>query len=72
MKPNVQVRVLSGEEQKLYLLAASQPLRDIATIMLETGMRLKEVCSIRRKNVYLEYGYVFINLIGKTMAAFDP
>lgn len=40
---NEQTRVLNGEEQKLYLLAASQPLQDIATLMLETGMRPEEV-----------------------------
>jgi hypothetical protein len=32
------MRVLTAEEKKLYLLAASQPLRDIATMMLEAGM----------------------------------
>jgi L-lactate utilization protein LutC len=36
---NEQTRVLNAEEEKLYLLAASQPLQDIATLMLETGCR---------------------------------
>jgi integrase len=43
---NQQTRVLSTDEEKLYLLAASQPLQDIATMMLETGMRPEEVCRI--------------------------
>lgn len=65
---NEQLRVLTAEEEKLYLLAASQPLRDVATMMLETGMRPEEVCRIRRENVHLEQGYVF-NPFGKTRAA---
>src|SRR5437867_6220252 len=54
--------------RSLYLLAASQPLRDIATMMLETGMRPEEVCGIRRENVHLDQGYLF-NAFGKTNAA---
>jgi integrase len=65
---NEQTRVLNVDEERLYLLGASQPLRDIATIMLETGLRPEEVCRIRRENVHLERGYVF-NPIGKTKAA---
>jgi integrase len=65
---NEQTRVLSIEEEKLYLLAASQPLQDIATIMLETGMRPEEVYRIRRENVHLAEGYV-LNPFGKTKAA---
>jgi integrase len=65
---NEQTRVLNEEEQKLYLLAASQPLQDIATLMLETGMRPEEVYRIRRENVHIEQGYLF-NPFGKTKAA---
>jgi integrase len=65
---NEQTRVLNAEEEKLYLLAASQPLQDIATIMVETGMRPEEVCRIARENVFLEQGYLF-NPYGKTKAA---
>ena len=68
IEDNEQLRVLTAEEEKLYLLAASQPLRDVATMMLETGMRPEEVCRIRRENVHLEQGYVF-NPFGKTKAA---
>ena len=49
-------------------MAASQPLQDIATIMLETGMRPEEVYRIRRENVHLDQGYLF-NPYGKTKAA---
>ena len=50
------------------LLAASQPLQDIACLMVETGMRPEEVYRIRRENVHLEQGYLF-NPYGKTKAA---
>jgi integrase len=57
-----------SNEEKSYLLAASQPLQDIAVLMLETGMRPEEVCRIRRENVHLQRGYLF-NPYGKTKAA---
>jgi integrase len=65
---NEQMRVLTVEEQRLYLLAASQPLQDIAALILETGMRPEEVYRLRRENVHLEQGYIF-NPYGKTKAA---
>jgi integrase len=65
---NEQMRVLTPDEEKAYLLVASQPLRDIATLMIETGMRPEEVCRIRRENIHLEHGYLF-NPYGKTKAA---
>src|SRR4030095_2466064 len=65
---NEQTRVLSVEEEKLYLLAASHPLQDIASLMLETGMRPEEVYRIRRENVRLDQGYLS-NPYGKTKAA---
>ena len=34
-----QMRVMSFEEQPRYLAECSQPLRDVATLMLETGMQ---------------------------------
>lgn len=65
---NDQMTVLTVEEQDKYLLAASQPLRDIATLMLETGMRPEEVYRIRKENVHLNEGYLH-NPYGKTKAA---
>jgi integrase len=65
---NEQMRVVSLEEEKLYLMAASQPLQDFATIMIDTGMRPEEVSRIERKNVFLAQGYLFIPF-GKTKAA---
>lgn len=65
---NEQTRVLSYDEQELYLKAATSMLRDIATLMLETGMRPEEVYRIRPENVHLAGGYLF-NPYGKTKAA---
>jgi integrase len=65
---NEQMRVLTYQEQTQYLSAASQPLRDIAILMLETGMRPEEVYRITRENVHIEGGYLFIPF-GKTKAA---
>ena len=53
---NEQDRILTFQEQRAYLAAASNTLEDIATIMLETGMRPEEVCRIRKVNVQLDLG----------------
>jgi integrase-like protein len=60
--------VLSYREEQLYLSEASQPLRDIATLMLETGMRPEEVYFTTAANVDLEDNFLF-NPVGKTKAA---
>ena len=65
---NEQTRVLSYEEQEKYLTAATPMLRDVATLMLETGMRPEEVYRIQPLNVHLGENYVF-NPCGKTKAA---
>lgn len=65
---NFQDRVLTFDEERLYLLACSQPVRDIAIMMLQTGMRPSEICGLRRENVFLSKGYL-VNRTGKTKAA---
>jgi integrase len=62
------MRVITFEEQAAYLLQASQPLRDIATVMLDTGMRPEEVFRIRIENVDFKQKTIF-NPFGKTKAA---
>jgi integrase len=62
---NLQMRVLSWEEESAYLAAASQPLRDVAALMLQTGMRPGEVFRLRREDVNLELGFLRIPT-GKT------
>lgn len=65
---NEQTRVVTEDEERRYLMACSQPLRDVAVIMLETGMRPEEVCRMERRHVHLNEGYYF-NPYGKTKAA---
>jgi integrase len=65
---NGQTRVLSFDEQKKYLDVATPFLRDVASLMLETGMRPEEVYRIQPENVNLPAGYLF-NPFGKTKAA---
>jgi integrase len=65
---NEQTRVLNFEEQARYLGVATPMLRDVATLMLETGMRPEEVYRIQPENVSLAGGFLF-NPNGKTKAA---
>jgi integrase len=67
---NEQNRILSYDEQRRYLAVTSATLKDIARLMLETGMRPEEVCRIQKQNVVL-YGddpYVYVPF-GKTKAS---
>ena len=65
---NEQTRVLSYQDQQRYLAAATPLLHDVATLILETGMRPEEVYKIRRENVHTAQGYLLIPN-GKTKAA---
>jgi len=65
---NEQDRVLTYDEQRKYLAAAGENLKDIASLILETGMRPEEVYRTRVENVALEQGFLF-NPHGKTKAA---
>lgn len=67
-EPLDSMRVITFEEQAAYLSKAGQPLRDIAEIMLDTGMRPEEVFRIRVENVDLKQKAIF-NPFGKTKAA---
>ncbi len=62
------MRVLAWEEERAYLAQASQPLRDIAQIILETGMRPEEVFRMEPANLSFERRTLF-NPYGKTKAA---
>ncbi len=44
---------MTFEEERKYLAAASQPLRDVATIIVEMGMRPGEVFAIQAEDVHL-------------------
>ncbi|MGA7919929.1 MAG: site-specific integrase, partial [Candidatus Acidiferrales bacterium] len=62
------MRVITFDEQQNYLAEASQPLRDIAAIMLDTGMRPEEVFRITVENIDFKQKAIF-NPFGKTEAA---
>jgi integrase len=57
--------VITHDEEKRYLLAAPQPLQDVAILMLETGMRCGEVYRVRRQDVSLDKGFLQV-VKGKT------
>jgi len=61
-----EMRILSHDEEKLFLDNAPQPLKDIAIVMLQTGMRPNEVYSIRKEDVHP--GFIFVPK-GKTRFA---
>lgn len=65
---NEQTRVITYDEQAKYLEKATPMLHDVATLMLETGMRPEEVYRIQPENVHLAENYLF-NPYGKTKAA---
>jgi integrase len=45
---------VTHEEERDYLTVARQPLRDIATVIVDTGMRPEEVFRIRWENLHLQ------------------
>lgn len=60
--------VLTEEEERLYLMACPQPLQDVATLVIETGMRPGEVCSLRRRHIQPDKGFLQVEG-GKTKAS---
>lgn len=62
------MRVVSHLEQQKYLAISHPLLRDVATLIVETGMRPEEVYTIRKENVHLSGRYLFVPK-GKTTFA---
>jgi integrase len=62
------MRIVSHEEEELYVKHAHPTLRDIVTLIIQSGMRPMEVYSLRSENVNLKTGYVFV-AEGKTKFA---
>jgi integrase len=60
--------VITTAEEAVYLMACPQPLQDVATLMIETGMRPDEVYRLRRGDLFPEKRYVQV-VVGKTTAA---
>ena len=59
---------LRFEEQAAYLAQASQPLRDIAEVILDIGLRPEEVFRVRVENIDFKQKTI-VNPFGKTKAA---
>jgi integrase len=62
------MRVLSFEEEISYFAKASQPLKDIAQVILDTGLRPEEVFRIKIEHLNFVERTIF-NPFGKTKAA---
>lgn len=65
------MRVVDFEEELKYMAKASQPLKDIAQVILDTGLRPEEVFRIRIENLDFDERTIF-NPFGKTKAARRP
>jgi integrase len=66
LKEKRRERIINFDEERRYLSAARQPLRDVATLIIEMGFRPEEVCSIRCQDIHL-YGSPFVHISnGKT------
>lgn len=60
--------ILTPEAERKYLAECTQPLRDIAVMMVETGMRPEEIYGMRLSDVHLKEAFYF-NSEGKTPSA---
>jgi integrase len=70
LRENRRERILNFNEERKYLAAASQTLRDVATLILEMGLRPGEVCAIRSRDVHLFCDSPFVHVAaGKTANA---
>jgi integrase len=65
---NGRMRVVGFEEELAYMAKASQPLKDIAQIILDTGLRPEEVFRVRVEHLDFAARTIF-NPFGKTKAA---
>lgn len=65
---NERLSVPSDADIQKYLASASQPLQDIAVLLLETGLRPDDIYRMERAGVNLQAGY-YQNVKGKTKAA---
>ena len=62
------MRVISFEEEAAYFSATSQPLKDIGTVIVESGLRPDECFRIEVRNLDFKQRTIF-NTFGKTRAA---
>lgn len=60
--------VLTEDDERRYLMACTQPLQDVAVLILETGCRPDEIYNLKRQSVFIEQGYLRVE-DGKTESA---
>lgn len=65
---NENMRVLSHEDEACFLKVAIPRLREVAELMLNTGLRPDEVYRLRREDVHILEGYLHVPF-GKSPAA---
>jgi integrase len=59
--------IVSFSEERKYLAVATQPLKDIAVLLVEMGLRPEEACSIRRRDLHFHTAPPFLHVPdGKT------
>lgn len=67
-RDRIEYRVLTKAEWNAYIMAASQPLRDVASVMYATGMRPSEVFALTADDIDFRNSTIFIKQ-GKTASA---
>lgn len=67
-KEDLRFHVITPEEEREYLLACPQPVRDVAALILQSGMRPAELYNLKRENVFLEKGFLQVEN-GKTKSS---
>jgi integrase len=60
--------VITPDEERRYLMAASQPLQDVAVLMMECGCRPDEIYNLKKQDVDVVADFIQIQS-GKTAAA---
>ena len=60
--------VITAKEEKLHLFACPPLVRDVAALMLESGMRCGEVYRLKRQDIFLEKAYLKVTK-GKTKSS---
>jgi integrase len=62
--------IVTFAEERKFLAVATQPLKDIAVLLVEMGLRPEEACSIRRQDVHFHAVPPYLNVPdGKTLNA---
>jgi site-specific recombinase XerD len=66
--PPTAPRILTIEEQKVYLMACAEPLRSVAILMIELGLRPSEALNLKRDDISLDQNFLQVQE-GKTKNA---